>query len=215
MFPARVHIDQIMAVAAIVVSAISSASQSAAAPRGLAWSAVINFPVCLPWRLFEWCSRAPAWLPWAAALRRDAAVLNSVMHARQNKLVTTHRSARRAIAKEIFVARLFKPKGLFRSRLGDAYLRHDGSERVMRLARLARARAGACFADAPNPDLAGRRARRQGRELGRSGRDGGRDCPIAACRYDQSEGRALRPTARNVQRTVRGPRRSQHRQHPG
>jgi hypothetical protein len=60
MRPARVHVGQIIAVAAIVVSAIWSASQSAAAPLGRhpalgpAWLAVISFPVFLPWRLFGW-----------------------------------------------------------------------------------------------------------------------------------------------------------------
>jgi hypothetical protein len=60
MRPARVHVGQIIAVAAIVVSAIWSASQSAAAPLGShpalgpAWLAVISFPVFLPWRLFGW-----------------------------------------------------------------------------------------------------------------------------------------------------------------
>lgn len=54
MRPARVHVGQIIAVAAIVVSAIWSASQSAAAPLGShpalgpAWLAIISFPSSCP-----------------------------------------------------------------------------------------------------------------------------------------------------------------------
>jgi type IV secretion system protein VirD4 len=148
MFPARIYVGQILVVFAIVLAAIWGATQWAAgtlghqAALGPAWFAVAGYPVYLPWRLFEWWYAYDAYAPHvferAGTLAASGgvagalfAILNSVWRARQSQLVTTFGSARWATVKEIAAAGLFRPKGVFLGRVGDQYLRHDGSEHVM------------------------------------------------------------------------------------
>ena len=148
MFPARIYVGQIIAVFAIVFAAIWGATQWAAATLGHqaalgpAWFTVSGFRIYPPWRLFEWWYVYDAYAPHvfeqAGAIAAAGAVagalfavLNSIWRARQNTLVTTYGSARWATSKEIAAAGLFKPKGVFLGRVGDAYLRHDGPEHVM------------------------------------------------------------------------------------
>ena len=146
MFPARVYAGQIIVVFVIVIVAIRRASRWAAAALGYqaalgpTWFALLGFSVYLPWRLFEW---------WYAC-------------AWQIKLVTARRWAK---VKEIVAAGLCKPKGVFLGvPRGDAYLRHDGPQHVMRVAPT-RSGKGSCFADGSGPDLVGDHARHHGREL--------------------------------------------------
>jgi type IV secretory pathway TraG/TraD family ATPase VirD4 len=79
MFPARVYAGQMIAVFAIVIVAIRGASRWAAAALGYqaalgpAWFTVLGFPVCLPWRLFEWWY-ACAWQIKLVTARRWANV---------------------------------------------------------------------------------------------------------------------------------------------
>jgi type IV secretion system protein VirD4 len=148
MFPARIYIGQIIAVFAIVVAANWGASQWTASALGYQqalgapWFTVASYPVYPPWRLFEWWYAFEAYAPHvferAGAMAAGGgivgalfAVLNSVWRARQNQLITTYGSARWATAKEITVAGLFAPTGVFLGRVGDDYLRHDGPEHVM------------------------------------------------------------------------------------
>ena len=133
---------------AIVLAALWGATQWAAsalgyqAALGPAWFTIAGYPVYLPWRLFEWWYVYDAYAPHVfeqagaiAAFGGVAgalfAVVNSVWRARQNTLITTYGSARWARVKEIAAAGLFKPKGVFLGRMGDAYLRLDGPEHVM------------------------------------------------------------------------------------
>jgi type IV secretion system protein VirD4 len=148
MFPARIYIGQIVAVFAIVVAANWGATQWTASvlgyqqALGAPWFTVADYPVYLPWRLFEWWYAFEGYAPHvferAGAMAAGGgvagalfAVLNSVWRARQNQLITTYGSARWATPKEITAAGLFEPKGVFLGRVGDDYLRHDGPEHVM------------------------------------------------------------------------------------
>ncbi|MCA6114975.1 conjugal transfer protein TraG [Bradyrhizobium sp. WSM 1738] len=148
MFPAKIYVGQITVVFGIVVASTWGATQWAAAALGFQerlgapWFSIANYPVYLPWRLFEWWFAYEAYAPEifekggtiaAAGGVTGAlfAVINSVWRARQNLLVTTYGSARWASSKEIKAAGLFAAKGVFLGRLANNYLRHDGPEHVM------------------------------------------------------------------------------------
>ena len=148
MFPARIYVGQITIVFGIVVASTWGATQWTASALGFQarlgepWFVVVDYPVYLPWRLFEWWFAYEAYAPeifeegGAIAAAGGVAgalfaILNSVWRARQNQLVTTYGSARWASAKEIKSAGLFAAKGVFLGRLENDYLRHDGPEHVM------------------------------------------------------------------------------------
>lgn len=148
MFPARIYVGQITIVFGIVIASTWGATQWTAGALGFQtrlgapWFLVADYPIYLPWRLFEWWFAYEAYAPEifeeggaiaagggvAGALY---AILNSVWRARQNQLVTTYGSARWATPKEIKETGLFAAKGVFLGRLDNNYLRHDGPEHVM------------------------------------------------------------------------------------
>jgi type IV secretion system protein VirD4 len=147
MFPAKIYVGQIAVVFGIVIASTWTATQWTAAALGFQaqlgepWFVVIDYPVYLPWRLFEWWFAYEAYAPdifeeWGAIAAAGGiagasfAIINSVWRARQNQLVTTYGSARWASAKEIRTAGLFAAKGVFLGRLENNYLRHDGPEHV-------------------------------------------------------------------------------------
>ncbi|WP_027554903.1 conjugal transfer protein TraG [Bradyrhizobium sp. Cp5.3] len=148
MFPAKIYVGQITIVFGIVVASTWGATQWTAAALGFQarlgepWFVVIDYPVYLPWRLFEWWFVYEAYAPeifeegGAIAAAGGVAgalfaIVNSVWRARQNQLVTTYGSARWASAKEIRAAGLFAARGVFLGRLENNYLRHEGPEHVM------------------------------------------------------------------------------------
>jgi len=151
MTPTKMLIGQALIVFGIVIGGMWGATQWAAGmlghqPRlGPAWFNVADYPVYLPWRLFEWWYAYEAYAPWVfnrAGMLAAAggisgtivAIIGSVWRARQNQLVTTYGSSRWATAAEVGKAGLFDPKGVFLGRLKGRYLRHDGPEHVMAFA---------------------------------------------------------------------------------
>ncbi|ANW02723.1 conjugal transfer protein TraG [Bradyrhizobium icense] len=148
MYPAKIYVGQITIVLGIVVVSSWGATQWTAAALGFQerlgapWFLIADYPVYLPWRLFEWWFAYEAYAPEifeeGGAIAAGGgiagamfAVLNSVWRARQNQLVTTYGSARWATPKEIKEAGLYTTKGVFLGRLENNYLRHDGPEHVM------------------------------------------------------------------------------------
>ncbi|QOZ26654.1 conjugal transfer protein TraG [Bradyrhizobium sp. CCBAU 51753] len=148
MFPAKIYVGQITVVFGIVAASTWGATQWTAGALGFQhrlgapWFLIADYPVYLPWRLFEWWFAYEAYAPeifeegGAIAAAGGVAgalfaIVNSVWRARQNQLVTTYGSARWASAKEIKAAGLFAGKGVFLGRLESNYLRHDGPEHVM------------------------------------------------------------------------------------
>ncbi len=148
MFPAKIYVGQITVVFGIVAASTWGATQWTAAalgyqPRlGDPWFLIANYPIYLPWRLFEWWFAFEAYAPEifeeGGAIAASGgivgalfAIVNSVWRARQNQLVTTYGSARWAEMHEIKASGLFTAKGVFLGRLENNYLRHDGPEHVM------------------------------------------------------------------------------------
>ena len=151
MTPTKLLIGQALIVFGIVIGGMWGATQWAAGmlgyqPRlGPAWFSLADYPVYLPWRLFEWWYAYEAYAPWVfnrAGMLAAAggisgtivAVIGSVWRARQNRMVTTYGSSRWATVAEVDQAGLFDPKGVFLGRLKGRYLRHDGPEHVMAFA---------------------------------------------------------------------------------
>ncbi len=110
MFPAKICVGQITIVFGIVIASSWGATQWTAAALGFQdrlgapWFVIADYPVYLPWRLFEWWFAYDAYAPEIferggaiAAAGGGAgalfAILNSVWRARQNQLVTTYGSA--------------------------------------------------------------------------------------------------------------------------
>jgi type IV secretion system protein VirD4 len=148
MFPAKIYVGQITVVFGIVAASTWGATQWTAASLGFQqrlgdpWFLIANYPIYLPWRLFEWWFAYEAYAPEifeeGGAIAASGgivgalfAIVNSVWRARQNQLVTTYGSARWAEVQEIKAAGLFTAKGVFLGRLEHSYLRHDGPEHVM------------------------------------------------------------------------------------
>jgi len=148
MTPTRLLIGQIILVFAIVIGAVWFATQWTAAELGYQarlgspWFEVGEYPVYLPWRLFEWWyafeayapgvfNRAGAMAAGGGVLGVVVAIIGALWRARQTRQVTTYGSARWATTGEIGKAGLFEPRGVFLGRLKDRYLRHDGPEHVM------------------------------------------------------------------------------------
>jgi type IV secretion system protein VirD4 len=138
MYPARIYVGQITIVFGIVVVSTWGATQWTAAALGYQarlgapWFVVSDYPVHLPWRLFEWWYAYEAYAPEifeeGGAIAAGGgvagalfAILNSVWRARQNQLVTTYGSARWASPREIREAGLCTGKGVFLGRLENRY----------------------------------------------------------------------------------------------
>ena len=115
-------------------------------PRlGSPWFLLDHFPVYYPWRLFEWWYAYEAYAPQvfnrggmiaasSGLFGAGAAIIGSILRARQSQVATTYGSARWAGLSEVGTAGLLKPAGVFLGRLGQQYLRHDGPEHVMAFA---------------------------------------------------------------------------------
>lgn len=148
MFPAKIYVGQIAVVLGIVVAWTWGTTQWTAAALGYQqrlgepWFLIVGYPLCLPWRLFEWWFAFEAYaLEIFEEGRAIAAgggiagalftIVNSVWRARQSQLVTTYGSARWAALKEITAAGLYASKGVLLGRLENNYLRHDGPEHVI------------------------------------------------------------------------------------
>ena len=106
MFPAKIYIGQITIVFAIVAASTWGATQWTATALGFQarlgepWFVVINYPVYLPWRLFEWWFAYEAYAPEifeeGGAIAASGgvagalfAIINSVWRARQNQLAAS------------------------------------------------------------------------------------------------------------------------------
>ena len=148
MVPGRIYVSQIAIALAIVIISTWSATQWAASALGRqidlgeALFSFAGYLIYSPWQIFEWWlfyeAYAPKMFTWCGVLIASGgvsaalfAVVNSVWRARQNQHATTYGSARWATTREIDAGGLLKPRGVILGRLGDRYLRHDGSEHVM------------------------------------------------------------------------------------
>ncbi|MFK5981005.1 MAG: type IV secretory system conjugative DNA transfer family protein, partial [Rhizobiaceae bacterium] len=148
MTPSKLLYGQIALTFTIVIGAVWGATQWAAymlgyQPRlGPAWFEILDYPIYIPWRLFEWWYAYEAYAPTifnqAGAIAAGGGVLGvvvaiagSLWRARQNQLVTTYGSSRWATNSELAQSGLFDPKGIFLGRLKDRYIRHDGPEHIM------------------------------------------------------------------------------------
>ena len=148
MTPTRLLIGQILLVFAIVIGSVWGATQWVAgefghqARLGPAWFFIEDYPIYLPWRLFEWWYAYEAYAPGVfnaggvlaacgGLLGVAVAIGGSIWRARQSGFVTTYGSSRWASKREIAHADLFEPDGVFLGKLKGRYLRHDGPEHVM------------------------------------------------------------------------------------
>lgn len=148
MTPTKLLIGQIALTFAIVIGTVWGATQWAAhmfayQPRlGPAWVTVADYPIYLPWRLFEWWYAYEAYAPsvfnqagtiaaMGGVLGVAVAIAGSLWRARKNQAVTTYGSSRWAAKAEVVRSGLFNPAGIFLGCLKNRYLRHDGPEHVM------------------------------------------------------------------------------------
>ena len=109
---------------------------------GAPWFIAAGQPVYLPpaffWWWFSFDAYAPRVFVEGAAIAVigglasiAAAVILSILRARERDSVTTYGSARWASSTEVRQAGLLGPNGVVLGRLGREYLRHDGPEHVM------------------------------------------------------------------------------------
>ena len=148
MTPTKLLIGQIVLVFGIVIGAVWFSTQWVAGqlghqPRlGAAWVSIGDYPVYLPWRLFEWWyafepyapdlfNRAGVMAASGGILGVIVAIAGSLWRARQTRFVTTYGSSRWATRREVEKAGLCDPAGVFLGRLKQRYLRHDGPEHIM------------------------------------------------------------------------------------
>ena len=112
---------------------------------GAPWFALGDWPVYLPWRLFQWWYAYEAYAPEvfgrAGLIAASGglfgilvAVVGSVIRSRDARFVTTYGSARWATLKDMRQHKLLQPDGLFLGRYRGDYLRHAGPEHVMAFA---------------------------------------------------------------------------------
>ncbi len=148
MTPTKILIGQILIVLGIVLAGVWSATEWTAGALGFQmrlsapWFVLRGVPVYYPWRLFEWWYAYEPYAPdvfdtggaiaaGSGILAALAAIVGSVWRARQSRLVTTYGSARWATSRDLKLAGLIRPAGVFLGRIGQRYLRHDGPEHVM------------------------------------------------------------------------------------
>jgi len=146
--PSKILIGQFLTVLAVILIAIWSATQWTAhelgyQPRlGRPWFMWGDWPIYLPWRLFQWWYAYEAYAPGVFARGGAiatsgglfgilAAVIGSVWRSRESKKVTTYGSAQWAERADIKAAGLLVGDGLFLGRFDKDYLRHDGPEHIM------------------------------------------------------------------------------------
>ncbi|WP_306253313.1 IncP-type conjugal transfer protein TraG [Parvularcula sp. IMCC14364] len=112
---------------------------------GLPWFEIFRLPVYYPWEFFIWWvhfeAAAPLVFLKGAAIAASgglagvaAAIVGSVLRARQPKEVTTYGSANWASKKDIRNSGLLSNEGVILGQWGKHYLRHDGEEHVMAFA---------------------------------------------------------------------------------
>ena len=151
MTPTKVLFGQILIVFSIVVAGLWIGTEWTALhlgfqPRlGPPWFFVRHFPVYYPWRLFEWWYAYEAYAPRifntggvivasGGLLGAAAAIVGSILRARQSRSVTTYGYARWATLREVILGGLTARSGVILGRFGPYYLRHDGPEHVMAFA---------------------------------------------------------------------------------
>ncbi|WP_286828312.1 MULTISPECIES: conjugal transfer protein TraG [Kordiimonas] len=151
MTPTRLLLGQILVVFAIVIGALTFATQWTADQfshqdrLGPPAVMLFSYPFYPPWRLFEWWYAYGAYAPHifdraglmaatGGGLGIVVAVIGSLWRARQDGSVTTFGSARWAGKKELKAAGLFRDEGVFLGRAHGHYLRHAGPEHVMAFA---------------------------------------------------------------------------------
>ncbi|QLC24873.1 conjugal transfer protein TraG [Parasphingopyxis algicola] len=151
MTPTKILIGQAALVFAVIIISLWGATQWAAhqlgyQPQlGASWFSLAGIPIYRPWQLFLWWYSYEAYAPhvfnragmMAAAggmLGTLTAIIGSVWRARQAKFVTTYGSARWAEPKDVRMAELTQPGGVFLGRWKGEYLRHGGPEHVMAFA---------------------------------------------------------------------------------
>lgn len=151
MTPTKFLIGQFVIVFVVMIGGVWAGTQLAASdlgyqPRlGTPWFLLYRLPIYYPWRLFEWWYAYDAYAPEifnragmiaasSGLLGCAAAVIGSLLRARQGKLSTTYGSSRWANAFDIWKAGLLKDRGVFLGKLGDRYLRHSGPEHIMAFA---------------------------------------------------------------------------------
>jgi len=144
----RILWGQIAVVFTIVLVMVWAATQWTAFRLGFQpqlgnpWFEVIGWPVYYPpaffWWWFSYDAYAPAIFVEGAIIAASggfiaiaAAILMSIIRAREAKNVATYGSARWAEDKEIRAAGLLGPDGVVLGRHSQDYLRHDGPEHVL------------------------------------------------------------------------------------
>ena len=151
MSPGKVLVGQVVVVLGLALASVWAATEYVAtalgyqAQLGHSWTLLFGVPVYRPWNVFVWWFEFDAYAPRIFArggfiaasgglLGAVAAIVGSVWRARQAKRVTTYGSARWASPRDLKRSGLLKPAGVFLGRMGEDYLRHDGSEHVMTFA---------------------------------------------------------------------------------
>lgn len=148
MSAARILWGQILVVFAIVLATTWGATEWTAwrlafqSELGLPWFKIESWPFYAPPAFFWWWYHFDAYAPEifieGAAVAASggfasiaAAILMSVLRARESTNVITYGSARWATATEIRDAGMLGPDGVVLGRLEHDYLRHDGPEHVL------------------------------------------------------------------------------------
>jgi len=151
MSPSKILIGQFIVVLLIIVTTVWGATQWTAysleyqPALGRPWFYADEFPVYLPWRLFQWWYAYEAYAPGVFARAGViaasgglfgilAAVIGSVWRSRWEKQVTTYGSARWAEPRDIRKAGLLRSDGVFLGQWHGKYLRHAGPEHVLAIA---------------------------------------------------------------------------------
>ncbi|WP_278377374.1 conjugal transfer protein TraG [Sphingobium yanoikuyae] len=151
MAPTKLLFGQILIALIIVSAGIWLATQWVAVmlghqdALGPCWFTLIGWPVYKPWSLFVWWYEFDAYAPvvfdkagsLAAAsglIACGAAIMGSVLRARQARHVTTYGSAQWGGRREIARAGLRGFSGIVLGQTEATYLRHDGPEHVLAFA---------------------------------------------------------------------------------
>lgn len=144
----RILWGQIAVVFAIVLVTIWTATQWTAwrlgfqAQLGHPWFELVGWPIYYPLAFFWWWFSYDAYAPaifvegaviaaFGGFIAIAAAILMSIIRAREAKNVATYGSARWAEDREIRAAGLLGPDGVLLGRYERDYLRHDGPEHVL------------------------------------------------------------------------------------
>ncbi len=224
---------QILTVFMIVLFTTWAATQWTAwrlgfqAQLGPPWFDLAGWPIYYPWSFFPWWYFYDAYAPpifvegaYIAAsggfISIGVAIGMSVWRAREAKNVETYGSARWARADEVRAAGLLGADGVVLGKLDRDYLRHDGPEHVL------------CFAPTRSgkgvglvvPSLLTWPGSAIVHDIKGENWDADSRLPLAArpraaVRPDQSEIRRLQSATGGPERGMGGPRRAEHRRHPG